>query len=138
MGRPGRKCDREVSVKVGLGLFISSVVFALTIAVAYWFVAHEIVGVVLLGFMAFGLCVIAGYMIGAEHDADLWGDDATATMQDAATEVVGTFTIRSPLPFMTAFAITCVGLGLVVSPTIAVLGLLTVLALGVAFIVQSQ
>jgi hypothetical protein len=36
-------------------------------------------------------------MIVAERDADLWGDDGNANNTGAAGEVVGTYSIRSPL-----------------------------------------
>ncbi len=123
---------------VGRRLFLSSAAFAVTIAVAYWLVAHEITGTFLLGFMAFALCVIAGYIIVAEKEADLWGDRGDATMRDAAGQIVGTFSVRSPLPFWSGLAVTAVLLGLVISPVLATLGLLAVLALGAAFILQSR
>ena len=123
---------------IGLRLFISSAVFAIVIAVAYWLVAHEIVGTFLLAFMAFALIFIAGYMIVAEREADLHGDRDDAKVSDGAGEVVGTFTTRSPLPIWTALAVTCIGLGLVVSPTLAGLGVVAALVLGAFFIVQSR
>jgi hypothetical protein len=122
---------------IGLRLFISSAVFAIVIAVAYWLVAREPAGTMLLGFMAFGLSFVAGYMIVAEREADLWGDAPDADNVQAAGETVGSYSIRSPLPIATAAALTCVGLGLVVSPTLAALGIIAVLALGALFIVQS-
>jgi hypothetical protein len=88
--------------------------------------------------MAFGLSFVAGYMIVAEREADLIGDRKNAEIADGAGELVGTYTIRSPLPIVTAAALTCIGLGIVVSPTIAVLGLLAILVLGALFIVQSR
>ncbi len=125
-------------VTVGLRLFISSAVFSVAIAVAYWLVAHEITGTFLLGFMAFALSFVAGYMIIAEREADLVGDRADAKTGDAAGEVVGTYSIRSPLPFWTALAVAFVGLGLVISPTLAALGVIALLSLGAGFIVQSR
>lgn len=125
-------------MKVGLRLFLSSGAFAIVIAVAYWLLAREAVGTILLGFLAFALTLIAGYMIVAERDADLWGDDTNANNAEAAGDVVGTYSIRSPLPIASAAALTCVGLGLVVSPTIAVMGIIAILALGALFIVQSS
>jgi 4-hydroxybenzoate polyprenyltransferase len=125
-------------VTIGRRLFISSGVFAVAIAVGYWLVAHEITGTFLLGFLAFALSVIAGYMIVAERKADLWGDRGDATMAEAANQVIGTYSIRSPLPFWSALAITSIALGLVISPTLAVLGFLAALGLGAAFIVQSR
>lgn len=123
---------------VGLRMFISSAVFAIVISVAYWLVAHEIVGTFLLAFMAFALSFVAGYMIVAEREADLYGDRDDANVSDGAGELVGTYSTRSPLPIWTALAVTCITLGLVVSPTLAGLGLVSALVLGVFFIVQSR
>lgn len=123
---------------IGLRLFVSSAVFSIAIAVAYWLVAYEITGTFLLGFMAFALSFVAGYMIVAEREADLWGDKADAKVSDAAGELVGTYSIRSPLPFWTALALTCIGLGLAISPTLVALGAIALLALGVGFILQSR
>lgn len=119
-------------------LFLSSGAFAIVIAVAYWLLARESAGTLLLGFLAFALSIMAAYMIVAEREADLWGDDAQADNSAAAGEVVGTYSIRSPLPIASAAALTCVGLGLVVSPTIAVMGVIAIFALGALFIVQSS
>jgi hypothetical protein len=125
-------------MKVGLRLFLSSSAFAIVIAVVYWLLAREPAGTILLGFLAFALSFIAGYMIVAEREADLCGDDATGDNNRSAGEVVGSYAIRSPLPIASAAALTCVGLGLVVSPTIAVMGVIAILALGTLFIVQSS
>ena len=75
---PRAAARRRARVTIGLRLFISSAVFAIAIAMAYWLVAHEITGTFLLGFMAFALSFVAGYMIVAEREADLWGDRADA------------------------------------------------------------
>ncbi len=123
---------------IGLRLFISSAVFSITIAVAYWFVAHEIVGTFLLAFMAFALSFVAGYMIFAEREADLYGDRDDAKVSDGAGELVGTYSTRSPLPIWAALAVTCIGLGLVLSPTLAAFGVFAALVLGAFFIVQSR
>ncbi len=125
-------------MKIGLRLFISSALFSIVISVAYWLVAHEIVGTFLLAFMAFALTFVAGYMIVAEREADLYGDRNDAKVSDAAGEVVGTYSTRSPLPVWTALAVTCIGLGLVISPTLAALGVIGALVLGAFFIVQSR
>lgn len=125
-------------MKIGLRLFISSALFATVIAVAYWFAAHEIVGTFLLAVMAFALSFVAGYMIVAEREADLWGDKGNAKQSDAAGELVGTYSIRSPLPIWAAGALTAVVLGLVVSPTLSALGIIAALIVGALFIVQSR
>lgn len=123
---------------VGLRLFLSSAAFGIVISLAYWFTSREIVGTFLLGVMAFALCFVAGYMIVAEREADLVGDDRDATNASAAGEIVGTYTIRSPLPLGAAFAITAAAVGIVVSPTIAILAILAILAFGALFIIQSR
>jgi hypothetical protein len=122
---------------IGLRLFLSSATFAIVIAVAYWLVAREPAGTMLLGFMAFGLSFVAGYMIVAEREADLWGDAGGADNAEAAGETVGSYSIRSPLPIASAAALAAICLGLVISPTIAALGIIAALALGALFIVQS-
>ena len=123
---------------VGLRLFLSSAGFGIAIALAYWFTSREIVGTFMLGVMAFGLSFVAGYMIVAEREADLIGDEKNATIQSGAGELVGTYTVTSPLPLGSAVAVTCIGLGIVVSPVIAVLGILAVLAFGALFVIQSR
>lgn len=123
---------------VGLRLFLSSAAFGIAIAVAYWLTSRESIGTLMLGIMAFGLTFVAGYMIVAEREADLIGDRGDATIESGAGELVGTYTVTSPLPIGAALAVTLVGLGIVVSPIIAVLGLLALLAFSVLFIIQSR
>ena len=123
---------------VGLRLFLSSATFAITIAIAYWFTSREIIGTFMLGVMAFGLSFVAGYMIVAEREADLIGDENNATIKAGAGELVGTYTVTSPLPLGSALAVTLIGLGIVVSPVIAVLGVLAVLAFGALLVIQSR
>jgi hypothetical protein len=124
-------------VKIGRQLFISSGAFSIAIAVGYWLVAREITGTFLLGFMAFALSFVAGYMIVAERDADLWGDLADATHQDAAGQIIGTYSVRSPIPIWIALAVTCLVLGTIVSPILSFLALISLLGLGAAMIVRS-
>ena len=123
---------------IGRRLFLSSATFGVVISISYWFIAREITGTFLLGFMAVAVSVIAGYMIVAEKDAELWGDKDDATMKDAGGQLLGTYSIRSPLPFWSGLAIATILVGLVISPTIAALGFLATLALGAAFILQSR
>jgi hypothetical protein len=122
---------------VGRRLFISSAAFGIVLAIAYWLVAHEISGAFLLGFMAFALTFLAGYMIVSEREADFWGDDRDAAHPDAEGNLLGTYTIRSPLPICAALAITMLVLGVVISPTLAIVSIIAILALGALFIVQS-
>jgi hypothetical protein len=125
-------------VTVALRLFLSSAAFGVGIALAYWFTSREIVGTFMLGIMAFGLTFVAGYMIVAEREADLIGDEKSATIESGKGELVGTYTVSSPLPLGSAFAVTLVALGIVVSPAIAVLGILAVLVFGALLVIQSR
>ena len=125
-------------MKTGLMLFISSAVFSATIAIVYWFVAHEPAGTMLLGFMGAALTVVALYMIFAERDADLYADKKNATPTEAAGEHVGTYVTHSPAPFWIALALTGVVLGLVVAPAAAGLGIVALCLLGALMIVRSR
>jgi hypothetical protein len=88
--------------------------------------------------LAFALSFLAGYTVVAEGKADLWGDRGSATQAEAAGQLIGTYSVNSPLPFCSALAISSIFLGLVVSPTLSVLGFLAALGLGVALILQSR
>ena len=125
-------------MKIGLGLFVSSAVFAIVIAIAYWLIAHEPAGAMLLGCMAAALSVVALYMVFAERDARLFADDEQATMADAAGERVGTYVTHSPAPFWIGIALGGLVLGLVVSPAAAGLGIVALLFLGALLIVRSR
>jgi hypothetical protein len=125
-------------VTVGLRLFLSSAAFSVVIAVTYWFLSHEPVGTFLLGVMAFALTFAAGYMIVAEREADLAGDRKDAAVSDDAGDLVGTYSLHSPLPLWSALSITLVLVGLVIAPALSAIGLIGGLALGVFFILQSR
>jgi hypothetical protein len=105
-------------------LFISSAIFGIAIAIAYWLSAHDPDGTVLLGVMATGLLFAAGYMLLAERDARLVGDQGNASSVDAGGEQLGTFTTSSPWPIVVAFGIFVVLLGLVILPALAASGFL--------------
>lgn len=119
-------------------LFFSSAAFTATIAIVYWYVAHEPAGTTLLAFMTAALLVVALYMVFAERDADLYADQPNATMAEAAGEHVGTFITHSPVPFWIGIALSCLVLGLVVAPAIAGVGILALLFLGALLIVRSR
>jgi hypothetical protein len=123
---------------VALRLFLSSAAFSAALAIAYWLVAHEPAGTVLLGFMTAALLVIAVYMILAERNADLFADREDATPADARGERIGTFVLHSPAPFWIGVALAGLLLGLVVAPAAAGLGLIALCFLGVLMIVRSR
>ena len=89
-------------------------------------------------FMAFALCVVAGYMHRRRTRSRSMGRSPRRDSGEAAGQIVGTYSIRSPLPFWTALSVTALLLGVVLSPTLAVLGILAVLGLAVAFLLQSR
>ena len=121
-----------------LKLFLSSMTFAIVIAVAYWLVAREIAGALLLAAMAFGLGLIAGYMIFAERDAGLSADRPGADPGDESGVLMGTFTTHTPIPIACAFALTMLVLGIVISPALAAIGVVVLLVLGAFFVTSSR
>ena len=125
-------------MKTSRMIFVSSATFTATIALVYWFLTHEPVGTMMLGFMTAALIVVACYMFFAERDARLWGDNENATMADAAGEHVGTYVTHSPIPFWIGVALTGILLGFVVAPAAAGLGLVALLILVGLMIVRSR
>jgi hypothetical protein len=125
-------------VKVAVMLFISSAVFSAVLVTGYWWVSREPAGTTLLCFMTAALLVIAGYMIFAERDADLYADHKNATMQEAAGEHVGTFVTHSPVPFWIGISVVSLVLGLVVAPAAAGIGIIALCLLGALMIVRSR
>lgn len=125
-------------MKISRMIFVSSATFTATIAIVYWFLTHEPVGTMMLGFMTAALIVVACYMFFAERDARLWGDNENATMADAAGEHVGTYVTHSPIPFWIGVALTGILLGFVVAPAAAGLGLVALLILIGLMIVRSR
>lgn len=120
------------------GLFIVAALFTGVLAIAYWFVAREPAGTMLLGFMTAALATVAIYMFFAQRDADLFADRPNATMREAAGEHVGTFVTHSPAPFWIGIAIAAIVLGLVTAPAAAGLGLVALLFLICVLIVRSR
>lgn len=125
-------------MKVALGLFVSSAAFSATLSLVYWLLSHDPAGTTLLTFMTAALLVVAGYLIFAERDADLYADRPDATMRDAAGENVGTYITHSPIPFWVGIAVTAIVLGLAVSPAAAGLGLVALAVLGALLVVRSR
>ena len=111
-------------MKTFVGLFISSAIFGVAIAVAYWLVAHEeATGTLLLGVMAAALVFTAGYAIVAERDANLAGDSPERAPEDAAGEDLGIFTTESAWPILTAVCALGLLTGIIWSPFLAIVGL---------------
>ena len=103
-------------------LFLSSAAFGVAISVVYWIVAHEPVGMVLLGIMTAALIFAAGYAILAERDADLAGD-REKRLPESTGEDLGIFTTESAWPILTACCVLATLLGILWSPLVAVAGI---------------
>ncbi len=92
-------------MKIGVRLFLSSMVFAIAIAAIYAYATRDVVGTAFLGFMALALVVLAGYVIVSEREADLASDRADATPAESAGENLGVFALESYWPILAAVAI---------------------------------
>lgn len=115
-------------MKTFVQLFISSALFGVAIAVAYWFVAHEeATGTVLLGIMTAALAFTAGYALIAERNADLDGDREDMLPPAAAGEDLGIFTTESAWPILVALSTVFMLAGLLWSPFIAIAALVALL-----------
>jgi hypothetical protein len=103
-------------MKIGVRLFISSMVFAIVIATIYGFTTHDVVGIVFLGAMALALIVVAGFIVVAEREADLAGDRDSLSPAEAEGEEMGVFTLESYWPILAAAGSAVLVLGTVFLP----------------------
>jgi hypothetical protein len=117
-------------MKTGISLFVSSTVFGIIIAAAYWISSHHAGGTILLGLMAAGLSFATIYALLAERDADLTGDDPRIVQSQAAGEDLGIFTSASAWPILMALAVTATLAGVVWSMPVAVAGLAAIVLIG--------
>jgi len=92
-------------VKIGVRLFLSSMAFAIVVAVAYAFTTHDIAGTLFLGFMALALIVLTTFVVVSEKEADLTSDDPQATASANAGETMGVFALESYWPILAAFGV---------------------------------
>ncbi|MGH7736262.1 MAG: aa3-type cytochrome oxidase subunit IV [Candidatus Tyrphobacter sp.] len=115
-------------MKTFSGLFIIAGVFGFFIDVAYWFIAKvEPAGVALLSIMTIGLIFAAVYAYFAERDAKLEGDDPNTPLESVAGEEVEIFTTNSTWPIVIALSTLATLTGIIWSPMLAGLGLLSML-----------
>ncbi len=91
-------------------------VFGIFIAGVYGLTTHDIVGVMFLGAMALALTVVAGYIVVAEREANLAGDQAETTPADVAGEELGVFTLESYWPILAAAGTALLLFGIVFVP----------------------
>ncbi len=105
-------------MKIGVRLFISSMTFATAIAAVYAFTTHDSIGAIFLGAMALALIIVAIYIVVAEREANLAGDQADMSPADVAGEDMGTFTIESYWPILAAAGTAVTILGVTFMPGI--------------------
>lgn len=109
-------------MKTGIGLFVSSALFGIAIAAAYWFSSHHYGGTILLALMAAALAFATIWATAAEREADLDGDDPEMRQSDAAGEDLGVFTTASAWPILLAFSVLVLLLGALWSPFLLFVG----------------
>ena len=115
-------------MKTFILFFAAAAVFGAVTGLAYWYVAHEeATGTVLLGCMGGALAFTAAYAILAEKHADLPGDDASESREDAAGEDLGIFTTYSAWPILVAVSSLATLVGMLWSPLIGFSGLIALL-----------
>jgi hypothetical protein len=112
-------------MKIGVRLFLSSMLFAAVISTAYGFTTHDVVGVFFLGTMALALIIVAIFIVVAERESNLAGDREDLTAADMAGEELGVFSLESYWPILAAAGVTLTLFGIVFLPGIS-LGLLLV------------
>lgn len=103
-------------MKIGVRLFVSSMVFAIAIATAYGATTHDLIGVLFLGAMALALIVVTGYIVVAEREANLASDAPDAKAADSAGEEIGVFSLESYWPILAALGTTSMLLGAIFLP----------------------
>ncbi len=106
-------------MKIGVRLFLSSMVFGIAIAAIYGITTHDGVGIILLGLMALALIIVAIFIVVAEREANLAGDHADMTPSDVAGEEIGTYSLESYWPILAAVGATVALLGIVFLPGIS-------------------
>jgi hypothetical protein len=117
-------------MRTGIALFVSSTVFGVAIATAYWFSSHHTGGTILLGLMGTGLAFAALWALLAERDANLTGDDPRILQTQAAGEDIGIFTSASAWPILMAASIAVTLAGMVWSIPVLIAGLVCITLIG--------
>ncbi|MDQ2858809.1 MAG: cytochrome c oxidase subunit 4 [Candidatus Eremiobacteraeota bacterium] len=106
-------------MKIGVRLFLSSMAFGIVIAAIYGFTTRDIVGMIFLGAMALALVIVAIFIVVAEREANLAGDQENMSPADVAGEELGAFTLESYWPILAAAGTALFLLGVVFLPGIS-------------------
>ncbi len=106
-------------MKIGVILFLSSMTFGIVIATIYGVTTHDVAGILFLGLMAVALVIVAMFIIVAEREAHLAGDQTDLDAADIAGEEVGVYSLESYWPVLAALGAALFILGIVFVPGVA-------------------
>lgn len=128
-------------MKTALQILLSSMTFAIVIATVYWFVTHDIIGVIFLGSMALALIIVGAFIVVAEREAHLGGDVPDLDPADLMGEELGTFSLESYWPIVAAAGTAAVIGGAVFLPGVSfglMLAGMAVVTFSVRFLVRES
>ena len=100
-------------------VFASSMTFGFVVAAIYLGTTHELVGTILLALFGIGFAFVTVYLYAMRGRTRLDGDEQR-TPRELAGERIGVFSAESPWPVILAFCTTCLLIGLVLHPMLAV------------------
>ena len=112
---------------IAIRVFVSSMTFGILVAVAYWWDTHEIIGTFLLGLFALGFAFVVAFLLSIKPKTRLDGDEQRAPAELAGEEI-GVVSLESPWPVLLAVCATCMLVGIVLHPLLAVFALAAFLA----------
>ncbi len=110
-------------MSTGLRVFASSSAFGIVLATIYGLTTREPAGVLLLGFLGFGLAFASGYIFIAERKVKLGSDNPEIVGSDVAGERLGVTTTETPWPPVFALGGGLVLFGVVFHPELLIIGL---------------
>jgi len=109
-------------VTIATRVFLSSMTFGIVVAAAYWFDTYELVGTFLLGLFALGFAFVVAFLLSVRGKTRLEGDEQRPP-SDYAGEQIAVVSAESPWPVMLAVCATCLVVGVVLHPMLAVFAL---------------
>jgi cytochrome c oxidase subunit 1 len=113
-----------------VAFFLRSFVFAAAIGLAYWFLTYEIAGSILLGAFAVATGLLVAYLVRARRrpSADRLRDESVAASDDVAQtegpfgDDAGHLPGPSAAPIIIGLAVGMIGLGVVFTPALSIVG----------------
>ncbi|MBC5800818.1 MAG: cytochrome c oxidase subunit 4 [Candidatus Eremiobacteraeota bacterium] len=121
-----------------LRIFIYASCFGLVVATIYGLVTHEPTGILLLGFLGFGLSFATGYIYLTERNSKLGSDHPEMQISDVAGERLGATTTETPWPPVFSLGGGLVLFGVVFHPELLIIGLGLIGIASYGFITESS